>query len=71
MEISDDMSLSKVKVTHFFVKSSHLGFELIFFKGEISYSTALFVIISNNRTVPCMGLGARLHLSFWRSAIVF
>ena len=31
----------------------------------------VIVIVSNNRAVPCMGLGSRLYLPFWGSAIVF
>ena len=47
----------------FFV-NVHLRFELIFFfKGKISYLTALNYcnIVSNDRAVPCMCLGSCLH----------
>ena len=77
MDFIDDLSLSQVKVTvpttstfllsffffTFFV-NVHLRFELIFFfKGKISYLTALNYcnIVSNDRAVPCMCLGSRLH----------
>ena len=33
-------------------------------------SIEIVIIVSNNRAVPCMGLGSRLHLPFWGSAIV-
>ena len=57
-----------------FVVNVHLGFELIFFSrvNELFNSIEIeIVIVSNNRTVPCMGLGTYLHLLFCGSAIVF
>ena len=75
------LALNSAKVIHFLVLflftsvvNVHLGFELIFFSrvNELFNSIETeIVIVSNNRAVPCMGLGSRLHLPFWGSAIVF
>ena len=72
MNINDNLSLSHVEVTvpttflFTFVVNVHLGFELIFFSrvNELFNSIKIkIVIVSNNRAVPCMGLGSRLHLA--------
>ena len=51
----------------------HLGFELIFSRVKELFNSIEIeiVIVSSNRAVPSMGLGSRLHLPFWESAIVF
>ena len=57
-----------------FIVNAHLGFELFFSIRieELFNSIEIeIVIVSNNRAVPCMGLGSRLYLPFWGSAIVF
>ena len=70
MDLSDDLSLSKVKVTaclphrlsylFTFVVNVHRGLKLIFFKGKRELFNSIeieIVIVSNNRAVHCMGLG--------------
>lgn len=61
MDISDDLSLSQVQVIvpttstflFTFAVNVHLGFELFFVSGLMSYLTALkIVIVSKNRAVP-------------------
>ena len=57
-----------------FVINVHLGFELIFFSWVNGLFNSIEIeieIVSNNRAVPYIGLGSRLHLPFWGSAIVF
>ena len=51
----------------------NLGFESIFSRVNEPFDSIEIeiVIVSNKRTVPSMGLGSRLHLPFWGSAIVF
>ena len=85
VDISDDLFLSKVEVTvpttstflqflYTFFVTVHLEFELFFFSGVNDLFNSIeieIVIVSNKRTVPSMGLGSRLHLPFWGSAIVF
>ena len=71
MDINDNLSLSHVEVTVpttflcTFVVNVHLGFQLIFFSrvNELFNSIKIEIVnVSNNRAVPCMGLGSRLHL---------
>ena len=86
MEIIDDLSLSQVEVTvpttstflYFFIYRTfvfsvnvHLGFEINFFRVNKLINSIEIEIVSNNRAVPCMGLGSRFHLPFGDQQLFF